>query len=93
MARIDVKKGETLIAAIDRSRRERIAEIVSDAAIANAKTCEAAILAERERCAKVAETATEFVPGYPIHDENNIRCSEGSKIARLIRTQSEWPRT
>lgn len=52
-----------------------------------------ALLAERnatiERCAKVAETATPFIPGLTSHDENNVRVLEGEKIAAAIRSQAK----
>ena len=56
MARITVKRGENLAAAMERSKRERINEIVSDAAINAAKMVEDARLDERGRCAKLVPT-------------------------------------
>ena len=81
MARIHVKKGETLIGAISRAKHERIQEIVSDAAIASAKTCEAAILAERERCAKIAESQ------YADSGWHGFYRTAGSVIAAAIRNE------
>ncbi|RWO34749.1 MAG: hypothetical protein EOS10_00145 [Mesorhizobium sp.] len=47
-----------------------------------------ALMAERERCAKIAEFATPFFPGLPSHHENNICVGEDIKIARLIRSDN-----
>ena len=55
MPRIHIKSGESVMGAMGRIKRERVAEIVSDAAINAAKMVEAARLDERERCAKVAD--------------------------------------
>lgn len=55
MTRIHVKSGQRLADAIEASKHARQMEIVSDAAIACAQTVEAARLAERERCAKIAD--------------------------------------
>ena len=55
MTKIHVRSGERLADAIGRSKRERHAEIINEAAIGAAKAVEAARLDEREQIAKMIE--------------------------------------
>ena len=82
--RIQVRKGERVMDAMARLKKDHIAEIVSDAAINAAKAVEAARLDERERCAKIAEKAFHIGTGHPYDQGFIAGCKAAANAIRKL---------